>query len=792
MKLKYNARGITLIALVVTIVVLIILAVISINSVFGEDGLIASAERGSIEHTHATVWEAMEMEYSNYWIDKVMVGGDLITYLQNNEKIAKEKSGKGYVINTENLLGARVSLGNGTDGENDVYKLEEVTLGVKYEVKYYGPSGERLLGILGDNISNLIESDDPNFEIEKREISEPKNGEYYEVGDQIKYEITAKNIGEVVINDIHVIDVLMSKSGSYQPGSGKLELVEGENSEKISVGEGYWIISSLEPDETETITYTYTVQETDITEKSTIVNTITELTGVPQPTVPRGHKIPQVEIGGKVGIDVVKEVLSKPREGIQTGYSSEGYIPEDEIQYQITVTNTGTVTLVNIQITDILVNNYEDEIERKNYTIDRLTPGESKVITYTHIVTGDDESRDLYGYPLKDTPILKNTVHVIGTPEEPGYESPEDSDMQTVPIAKLGVILPQTGSEEGMNNWYVIDNNSNDLKIRLYGKRTNLRYNQNNLVEIYKVAEVDSETEVWHFKDEYIQLINELLKKYHETEIVSSRQSSSSKNIVDTCLAAIRQNNITPDVTLNIGEVKPTPFSDSNINDIYLVVANESWCDEGYDQGGADLFSMSRGYDIKWKSKSSAIEFKDEKGNSISGVEWVLCNKDKNIICKEDGTYQYHYTSTENPITLELLESTYYIKVLKVPNGYKIPEDTILNSRYDNKLIVRLFETTYNIKVNCVDETGKEIKEAVCVIRDETGNIIKNDDGTPKYSFTSNGEVVEIEDIPKGNYFISIVATPEGYETPADVPFIMPDYNNQTINVVFKSEDSEI
>ncbi len=438
MKLNYKEKGITLIALVVTIVILIILAVISINAVFGEDGLIASAERGSIEHTHATVWEAMEMEYSNYWIDKVMVGGDLITYLQNNEKIAKEKSGKGYVINTENLLGARVSLGNGTDGENDVYKLEEVTLGIKYEVRYYGPSGERLLGILGDNISNLIESDDPNFEIEKREISEPKNGEYYEVGDQIKYEITAKNIGEVVINDIHVIDVLMSKSGSYQPGSGKLELVEGENSEKISVGEGYWIISSLEPEETETIIYTYTVQETDVTAESTIVNTITELTGVPQPTVPRGHRVPQVEIGGKVGIDVVKEVLSEYPTEVQPGYSGLGYLRGSNIEYQITVTNTGTVTLLDIQITDILVNNYENERERKSYTIDRLAPGESKVINYVHEVTYEDKTFNIYGSSIADQEILKNTVYVTGTPEEPGYEPPEDSDTQTVPLAKSG------------------------------------------------------------------------------------------------------------------------------------------------------------------------------------------------------------------------------------------------------------------------------------------------------------------------------------------------------------------
>ncbi len=297
---------------------MIILAVISINSVLGEDGLIASAERGSIEHTHAMVWEGMEMEYSNYWIDKVMLGGDLITYLQGEDKeiIGKELQGAGYVINVEKLLGTRMSLGNGTDGVNDVYKLEplpieeanitklasteknikvaeeSITSESEYQVKYYGPSGDRVLGILGDNISSLIESDNPNFEIDK-DVKLKK--EYYQVGENIEYVITAKNTGDVTIEDIHIIDTLKTGSGTYRPGDEHLVLSIENSSEGIEAGNGYWIIDSLKSGESAIITYTYTVQEGDI-EAGKVENAITELTGVPQPTVPKGHKIPKVDI----------------------------------------------------------------------------------------------------------------------------------------------------------------------------------------------------------------------------------------------------------------------------------------------------------------------------------------------------------------------------------------------------------------------------------------------------------------------------------------------------------------
>ena len=57
-------RGITLVALVITIVILIILAVITINFAFGEDGLIAQANRGKEETEIADAREKLSVVLS--------------------------------------------------------------------------------------------------------------------------------------------------------------------------------------------------------------------------------------------------------------------------------------------------------------------------------------------------------------------------------------------------------------------------------------------------------------------------------------------------------------------------------------------------------------------------------------------------------------------------------------------------------------------------------------------------------------------------------------------------------
>ena len=462
--LMNKQNGITLIALVVTIVVLIILAVISINAIFGDNGLITSAQRAEVEHTHATVWEYMEVSYSDYWAGKVAgEKKDLIEYLQKSHIIGNEVESGKYIINVEKLVGRRMALGNGTD--NDIYKLEKVT-GVNtasttkvaskresirlaetveetedkmYQVTYYGIEGDKLrkdrvLGVLGDDISSTVEEgNNPNFTIQKTKVGTPANGEYYRVGEAIHYEIKATNLGTETMKTIKITDVLVAGSGTYIPQTdGKGELVlEEENSDNVHGGDGYWVIDSLESNQSETIRYSYTVQEGDVGEP--IRNTITALTGEPKPLIPpKGEKEPEVEP------DVEEEVPTVPKEAHLTVTKEirdkqDKYGLGQTIKYRITVKNDGKVRIDKFEIQDILTSKgHEEGMELGTFTSftepagqTYLDPGETGYIDYEYTVTKED-----LGGPIKNKATIVSTEPPVPKPpkgeKEPEIEIPEE------------------------------------------------------------------------------------------------------------------------------------------------------------------------------------------------------------------------------------------------------------------------------------------------------------------------------------------------------------------------------
>ena len=118
-KTKNERKGITLIALVVTIVVLLILAGVSINLFLGNNGIVAKAEKASVETEISQIAE--KINFLNYEIsmDSKINGQDesVLAYLKNNGMIDENN-----VLNTKKLLGAETRYGNGI--ESDVYKIQ--------------------------------------------------------------------------------------------------------------------------------------------------------------------------------------------------------------------------------------------------------------------------------------------------------------------------------------------------------------------------------------------------------------------------------------------------------------------------------------------------------------------------------------------------------------------------------------------------------------------------------------------------------------------------------------------
>lgn len=119
--MKFNNKGITLIALIITIIVLLILAGVSISTIIGDNGVLSQANKSKIETNHSTVKEFIDIEASSFSIEKQTgeYSGTVLNYLMENGIIDENN-----IINVEKLLGKTLSTGN-RSGTSDVYKIIE-------------------------------------------------------------------------------------------------------------------------------------------------------------------------------------------------------------------------------------------------------------------------------------------------------------------------------------------------------------------------------------------------------------------------------------------------------------------------------------------------------------------------------------------------------------------------------------------------------------------------------------------------------------------------------------------
>ncbi len=160
-------------------------------------------------------------------------------------------------------------------------------------------------------------------------------------GEVITYIITVKNTGNTTLKNIQVLD------------------------EKIGLTE---TITEIPVGEERSVEGKYTVTQKDIDNGGKIKNVATV-----------GDETPSVEVPveQKPGIQLIKSVISQDKD--KNGKYEQGEI----IKYNVNVKNIGNTTLTNIVVND-------SNSEEKTRRIDKLVPGESKNVEFTHIVTEKD------------------------------------------------------------------------------------------------------------------------------------------------------------------------------------------------------------------------------------------------------------------------------------------------------------------------------------------------------------------------------------------------------------------
>ena len=253
----------------------------------------------------------------------------------------------------------------------------------------------------------------------KTTTSTPANGETYALDEKITYEITVKNEGNVTISGIVVTDELTGDR---------------------------WEITSLAPGETSSVyTAEYVVTEADIL-KGEVVNVATATGKTPE------DKDPEVE-PGEDREPTVDPAPSMTVDKKLTNLPAKGYFTLGETaEFDMTVVNTGNLTIRNVVVTDelagaVVLPGEGYQANGAEAAIDVLEPGRTVLVKAIYTITGDDLGKE-----------LMNSVTAAGegpddpTDPEENHDPDKVTDEEEVPTDEAAVV-------RGVKTWDDFDNN---------------------------------------------------------------------------------------------------------------------------------------------------------------------------------------------------------------------------------------------------------------------------------------------------------------------------------------------
>ncbi|MBK8698884.1 MAG: DUF11 domain-containing protein [Saprospiraceae bacterium] len=221
----------------------------------------------------------------------------------------------------------------------------------------------------------------------------------HSAGDEITYQFSVTNTGNVTLTNVIVNDLLVSVTGSP--------------------------IDTLLPGETNNTTFTasYLITQTDIDNGSFINQAF--VTGTP----PIGPDVTDDDT------DDQNFIQSPSIELVKTGVFSDlpptGYNPGDQINYTFWISNTGNVSLSNINLIDL-------SVTILGGPLGGLIPGEVDSTTFSAVYTITQQDIDNGSFT--------NTAQVSGTAPDNTVVVDEDDDVQPmIQMPSLTVMKNQTG-----------------------------------------------------------------------------------------------------------------------------------------------------------------------------------------------------------------------------------------------------------------------------------------------------------------------------------------------------------
>ena len=244
-------------------------------------------------------------------------------------------------------------------------------------------------------VTDPTDTQQPSLFVKKETTTKPANGKAYGLGETIGYSIVVINNGNVTIDNITVTDDLTGDS---------------------------WTVDSLKPgDASDVFTAEYVVTEADILAGS--VKNVATATGKDpegnEPKVIPGEK-EDLTVDPNPNMTIEKELTNLPAKG----YFTVG----ETAEFEITVTNTGNLTLKNVTVSEDLegatILSGDGYSVTGNEAVIATLPQGGKVVVYaSYTVTEDDLGKEVFN---------------IATVTADGPEDPEDPSKPHDPEDKNG------------------------------------------------------------------------------------------------------------------------------------------------------------------------------------------------------------------------------------------------------------------------------------------------------------------------------------------------------------------
>lgn len=271
------------------------------------------------------------------------------------------------------------------------------------------PEGENVPSTPGV-VTTTTEQRNPHLKVVKSVENEGTgaNGAF-KLDETIQYKVVLTNDGNVTLNYVTIRD--------YFGATEDTSTFAGTDITSSLVG---WseFDGTLEPDESVEFTYSYTVKESDL--GKTIVNQVTDLNALDATNTSAETNDDEGTVMSETDapnpdLKVKKTVLNKEKAPFDL---------DETIHYQITVSNTGNVTLTNVSVEDVLKDSLGNTIETldltgaKNFSLaPKGHEGDSKTFNVSYTVKEEDLGK-----------TLVNTVTAASKQTQPDPDDPDNDD----------------------------------------------------------------------------------------------------------------------------------------------------------------------------------------------------------------------------------------------------------------------------------------------------------------------------------------------------------------------------